>query len=143
MALNLLRLGTLLGEMAYRQVALEMLARVQDSMERYPGSFTKWAAVACRAVYPSFEVAVTGPEAGVFAARILENYLPNIEIMAAEKPVSGFRLLEGRENREKTLIYICRDFSCRMPQEQVEPALRQLKPAWMAGVDDTSSGQIL
>ncbi|MFZ4425931.1 MAG: thioredoxin domain-containing protein [Saprospiraceae bacterium] len=143
MALNLLRLGTLLGEMAYRQAALEMLARVQDSMERYPGSFTKWAAVACRAVYPSFEVAVTGPEAGVFAARILENYLPNIEIMAAEKPVSGFRLLEGRENREKTLIYICRDFSCRMPQEQVEPALRQLKPAWMAGVDDTPSGQIL
>jgi len=143
MALNLLRLSTLFGEMEHRQIALEMLARVKDSMERYPGSFTKWACAACRAVHPSFEVAVTGPEAGVFAARILQNYLPNAEVMAAEKPVSGFRLLEGRESREKTLIYICRHFSCRMPEEQVESALRQLLPSWLAAIDDAPPGQII
>jgi uncharacterized protein YyaL (SSP411 family) len=131
MANNLLRLGTLLGEPGYKAVAVEMLSRIKDSMERYPSSFARWASAACRVAYPPFEVAVTGPEAAAAAHGLLEHYLPNMEIMAAEKPVSDFRLLAGRENMANTRIYICRDFTCRMPVESVEAALHEIKPSWV------------
>ena len=133
MANNLLRLGTLLGEQEYKRVAVEMLSRIKDSMERYPSSFARWASAACKVAYPPFEVAVTGPEAGSTAHSLLGHYLPNMEIMAAEKPVSDFRLLAGRENTAHTLIYICRDFTCRMPVETAEVALHEIKPSWVQG----------
>lgn len=131
MAMNLFRLGTLLGEQGYKELAVEMLARIKDSMERFPSSFPRWASVACRVVYPPFEVAVTGPDAGSTGIGLQEQYLPNVEIMAAEKPVSDFRLLAGRENPVHTRIYICKDFTCRMPVDNVEAALTALKPSWI------------
>ena len=130
MATILLRLGALLGEFAYRNVAEEMLSRMSQSMERYPGSFAKWAAAACRLVYAPYEVAVTGPDAGSTAHQLLEYFLPNMEIMAAEKSVADFRLLAGRENTTRTHIYICRDFTCKFPIESVEAALSELMPSW-------------
>ena len=129
MAINLLKLAALTGQMEYREHAVEMLKRVRDAVEKYPSSFSRWAQAMALLTEPLYEVAIVGPEALSMATDFQQRaFLPNSVIMAATKANEKYPLLAGRGTAdERTLIYVCQDFTCQMPVSSIPEALKLTK----------------
>ncbi len=130
MARNLLKAALIFGKKEYAELAHRMLLRMRESTERYPGSFSAWAAVLLNMAYPFHEVAVCGPDAAQAGREINHAFLPNKLLLAAEQPTLEFPLLAGRGFRNQTQIYICKDFSCQLPLQDAQEAISQLRKPW-------------
>jgi uncharacterized protein YyaL (SSP411 family) len=138
MAVNLLKLAALTGQMEYREHAREMLRRVREAVEKYPSSFSRWAEAMALLVEPLYEIAVVGPEAMTKAIDLQRNaFLPNSVVMAAERALENYPLLAGRGTADgRTLIYVCQDFACQMPVSSVAEAIQRTKAS--VGQDEPS-----
>ena len=113
---NLQRLGILLGRTDWREMAREMLLRVEDAIRKYPRSFERWALAMMMEVHPYHEIAVLGKNAFGKAAAIQGFFLPNSVIAASEQITDELPLLaEKVAGDTDALIYVCRDFSCQRP----------------------------
>ncbi len=123
---NLLKLSILLGKDTYREIAVHMLKAMRDAVERYPASFARWANALFGLVYPMHEIAVIGSESQALAADINHLYIPNKVLMASSEADENFPLLAGRNANGVTNIYICRDYACQMPVQNIEDAKKIL-----------------
>lgn len=121
------RLAVLTGKEDWKQRAQKMVVQVLKGMDRYPGSFARWAKGLLALVYPLKEVAVIGPEALAFAKKIQALPLLHRLIMATVEEREEFPLLANRPGQEKTQIYICENFACQRPVDSVEAATALLK----------------
>lgn len=113
---NLQRLSVLLGRMDWRDMARQMLLRVEESIKRYPRSFERWALALMMEVYPYQEIAILGKDAFEKASAIQKGFLPN-SVMAASRHITDELplLAEKVAGETNALIYVCRDFSCQRP----------------------------
>ena len=123
MAKNLMRLGTMLDDERYKTLSINMLQAVLEVIERYPSSFPKWASVVLSVVHAPYEIAVVGEKAYEKAKDINALFLPNKILMASVKEDETLPLLRGREVADDTLIYVCQNYTCRMPVRTVEEIL--------------------
>jgi hypothetical protein len=119
MVRNLQRAGILLGREDWRELAGRCLLRVRDAVERYPGSFGRWATGLLGEVTGIEEIAVTGERAFELAAQIQREFLPQKVLMAAVAPDESFPLLAGKAAGE-TLIHLCRNYTCLQPVRTLE-----------------------
>lgn len=124
MAISLLKMAALTGNMDYRAHAVEMLTRVRDAVEKYPSSFSKWAEAMALMVEPIYEIAVVGEDALPRAILFQQQaYLPNSVVMASVSANENYPLLSGRGTTNgHTLIYVCQDFACQMPVSELVEA---------------------
>ncbi len=99
-------------------------ARLLDSGAR--SFYTNWAKVQMDNLYPRYEIAVTGDQAGAVRDSLQSQFLPNVLIMGAERH-SGLKLLEGKFAEGRTWIFVCRDKLCKLPVRTVREALSQIK----------------
>ena len=120
MAANLWRLSLLLDESAYKELAIDMLLAVRESILRYPLSFGQWSRVALWTVYPLNEIAILGPNAGAMAKEVNRKWIPNKVIMAATVENQVFPLLKDKPIGNNTYIYLCKDYTCSSPVETIE-----------------------
>lgn len=132
---NLLRASVYFGKTEYREYALTMARNLQDAVCKYPSSFSQWASGLLSLVYPSYEVAVTGTDAGEWAHFLSRHYLPNHTMLVAEQPTLEFPLLAGRGTKNQSFIYICTDFTCQTPLSSPEEALEMLRKKQMNNID--------
>ena len=124
MAKNLMRLGIMLDNETYKSLSINMLHAVLEVIERYPSSFSKWASVVLSVVHAPHEIAVVGEKAFEKANEINSLFLPNKILMASVKEDETLPLLRGREVASDTLIYVCQNYTCRMPVKTVEEILQ-------------------
>jgi uncharacterized protein YyaL (SSP411 family) len=120
MALNFQRLGILLDRREWRETASKMLLTMQESVERYPLSFERWAAAMMNEVHPMHEIAVIGDNAEEKALAIQKGFLPNKVVAASKTPNDTMPLLEGKPGAGEALIYVCRDFACQRPVSNLD-----------------------
>jgi uncharacterized protein len=126
MVRNLQRLGILLGHEDYQQLASEMLGVLKKSVEKYPGSFARWATAILSEAHGIPEIAVVGNQAPALAAAVNAGFLPQKVLMATTNPDGlNYPLLAGKTAGSDTLIYSCRDYACQQPVRTVEE-FRQL-----------------
>ncbi|MBK7406855.1 MAG: thioredoxin domain-containing protein [Saprospirales bacterium] len=116
---NLLRLRVLLDEPEYGELAVAMLEKMRDVMERYPSSFGRWMSAYLWAVYPPKEIAVVGRDWKEWANSIAGMYLPHKILMAGHEGDDRYPLLAGKEGGEKTYIYVCESYACQMPVDSL------------------------
>lgn len=121
MAHALFGLGKLYSNIKYIEHAKQMLMNVKDEMIRYAGGYSNWGLLLLSFVYPFYEVAVIGKEALAMAAELNSNYLPN-KIVAATQENSSMPLLDGRFKENETSLYVCTDFTCKLPVNTAEEA---------------------
>ena len=57
---------------------------------------------------------------------INQKYIPN-KLIAGSTKKSTIPLMEGRFSEDETLIYICVDGACQLPESEAKKALNQLK----------------
>jgi hypothetical protein len=72
-----------------------------------------------------FEVAIMGDEFDLKLKSLTEEFLPFTMILGGDKE-SDLELLQGKLVRDKTVIYVCVNKTCKLPVEDVDRALAQM-----------------
>lgn len=126
MAHNLLLLGHIEYNKDYMASTKTMLSAMQPLLKEGMASYTHWASLALKKVYPFYEIAVVGEDAENIRKDLAYKYLPNTLIVGSTKE-SDLPLFEGRYVVDGTYIYVCRDNTCKLPVDNVDDAMEQLK----------------
>ena len=102
-----------------------MLLNLKNDVLTYPYSHANWLDLAMYLNGNFHEIAITGKAAKTIFQELAQHYLPNAIIAVAEDN-SNLPLLKNRHIPGKTLIYVCKNNSCKLPVETVEEALGQM-----------------
>jgi uncharacterized protein YyaL (SSP411 family) len=126
MAKNLFKLSHYFENEHYLKTATSMLNNVKPEIEKYGSSFSNWLDLMLNYSNPFYEVAIVGNEVNEKISELNEIYLPNI-LIAGSKKESNMPLLANRFFKDKTLIYVCVNNSCKLPVSDVEKAIDLLE----------------
>ncbi len=69
------------------------------------------------------EVVVIGGEPSALAKQVLAEYIPHKIFMVSETGKEQLPLLTGKTPIDKTLIYLCYEYSCEKPVAEVNQLL--------------------
>jgi len=119
----LLRLGTLTGAERYTNAGSAVLGTMAPLLAHHAMAFTNFLAGVDLVVSGPTEVAVVGPRHDLVSA-VHGRYLPNT-VLAWGEPYDS-PLWEGRGDG---LAYVCRDYACQAPADDVATLLSQLGAA--------------
>lgn len=125
MAKNLLKLSKFFPEDNYDAMAQQMLKNVQENFQKSVQSHANWLHMVLYFNRSFYEVAVVGKEYHRKAKELYGNYLPNV-ILAGTETQSNLSLLQGRYQKDQTLIYVCVHGACKLPISQTKNVLAQL-----------------
>lgn len=120
MAENLFHLGRFLDNNGYLKHSETMLLRLQESIGKYPTSFSRWARASLQWVYPFREIAVVGPAYVALATEVAEQFIPNKILMASKAEMDKYPLLRARGTGDDTNIFVCQNYSCRLPVKSLK-----------------------
>ncbi len=126
MAAVLMTLATVTGQNNYKDIAARAMGKLCQAVEKYPTSFSNWAAAMLKLSFPNYELAILGENAKEKAEKINTEYLPNIILMSSATSNDDFPVLKGRAAQDDALIYVCREYACQLPVEEVSAAIRQI-----------------
>ncbi len=123
MAKQLLRLAAYTGDARYDNAARAVLKILTDAMRQYPQAFAESLNATDALVNGIVEVAVVGDldteEARDIFALLNRPFRPNLVTALARKDVAEHKsipLLSHRKMLEdRTTVYVCRQFACRLP----------------------------
>ena len=122
----LLRLGALTGHEPYTARAHEILQWLAAGMHAHPEAFTASIAAADLAVSGTTEVVVpgAGPTSVTLVQEVQRRYLPNAVLAHGERYESPLW-----ESRSDGLAYVCRNYACQAPTDDVDALIRALEPS--------------
>ncbi|MCC7302156.1 MAG: thioredoxin domain-containing protein [Bacteroidia bacterium] len=120
------KLAIHLGKREWADRALRMYLAVQKEFSAYPPGYSCWMMLGLSLTGDSAEVSIVGNSVNDFH-RLLRKRLPPHLIFAGSRGSSTLPLLIGRHKEEETLVYVCRNASCREPVKTAEDALRLLQ----------------
>lgn len=127
MALALFLLGDLYDNKDFSDKATRMLASVDESITRYPSSFSNWLNVMMNYSDSFSEVVIAGENADNLRKDLSKNYFPFAIIAGSIDGKSQLPILEDRWLSTKTLIYICKNKTCKLPLASSKEAIAALK----------------
>jgi len=73
-----------------------------------------------------YEIAISGKDALHQLKEINEHYIPN-KLIAGSTKKNNVPLLRDRFVETETLMYVCVNSACQLPEKEVKKALKQLK----------------
>jgi len=126
MAYNLMSLGIMFDQKAWKERAHKMLEGLETTLLRYPTSFGKWGNLFIELHKGIGELAVLGIDALVVSKGIYADFLPNKVVVISDKSNDTIPLLIGRSAEENTKFFVCRDFACLAPVGEAQEAIRLL-----------------
>jgi uncharacterized protein YyaL (SSP411 family) len=121
----LFQLGRYYANDVYRETALRMLDVLSGSILKYGWYHAGWARLICDIVFPSFEVAITGPDAREKVMELESQFLPHV-LICGSVTESFLPLLEQRYKPGETWLYVCEDQTCELPVNKVEIVIDQV-----------------
>jgi uncharacterized protein YyaL (SSP411 family) len=75
--------------------------------------------------FPFYELAIVGPQALKMATEVLAFGRPNV-LVVASKTSSSLPLFQDRYTEGETLLYVCKNYACKLPVQTVKEAMAQL-----------------
>lgn len=127
MARNLFLLGTLLDKNDWKEMAMKMTAQLSSIITSEPVYMCHWGILFAEITEGMTEVVISGNELEKIREEIQFNYIPFVAYVGA-KSKSNLALMEGRESVDgKTKIYVCRNKVCKLPVDNVNSAINQLR----------------
>lgn len=117
-------LGLLMHNDDYRKAADQLLANIKADALKNPTWHANWALLMLKYAFPHHEVALMGKDALKTRMDFEFYFLPNT-LYAGSETESSLPLLENRFTEELT-IYVCQNFSCQLPVQDVEQAIGQM-----------------
>lgn len=129
MADNLFYLSVVFDKPSWQRIAQDMTRQLSNAVVRYPGSFAIWASVIIKQTYGINEITVTGNDFAVIRSGLLQAYMPDKVLQCAVSGNDEFPLLAHKKNHGDTLIYACKNYSCKAPVKSVKELFLQLANA--------------
>lgn len=129
LARSLFVLGNLFDDENYLQTSEQMLRNVLPSMASYGPAYSNWAMLELNHVFPFYEVVVCGEKTKDKLKELDQHFIPNKLLCGLEKNLTEklLPLTESKFVDGKTLIYVCVNKTCKLPHEQVNEAVKEMK----------------
>jgi uncharacterized protein YyaL (SSP411 family) len=119
MSFNILLLGEIFDVPAWKSRAESNCRMLARSVIQYPLSFGFWATMVQVITYGLMEIVMTGENLHEVRKVFLHNFIPNRVFQSATGQNSQFPLLKDKPLTESTLIFLCKDYSCQNPVNEV------------------------
>ncbi len=125
MAHVLYKLGEYFYHTPYLNMAGTMLTQMEQNIAEGGPYYANWARLMGLLTYQPYEVAIMGQQAKEKSRIMQQNYLPTALFMGGKE--ENLPLLENKLVSNETMIYVCQDKVCKLPVQEVQKALLQLK----------------
>ncbi len=130
----LLRLAVLTGKSKYRNVAETILKRMVGIMGQHPGAFGRALSAVDFAIGPTREIAIVGDtmnaELAQMVAAVQRLYMPNTVVQVSTDSTEGTSnypiLRDKRALDGLPTAYICENYACQSPINDIETLLTNL-----------------
>ena len=126
MANNLFKLGHYYSNSYYLKVSEQMLQNVIENAQKYGSGYSNWLQLLSNFVGEFYEIAISGKDALHRLKEINEQYIPN-KLIAGSTKKSNIHLLKDRFNEVETLMYVCVNSACQLPEKEAKKVLSQIK----------------
>lgn len=123
MAIALFKLGKIMENGEFVQIAKKMAATMSDNIQHYPTSFSNWAALWMYLSEPFYEIVICGENAMPLALQMQRSFHPGT-IVIATTVQSNLPVFKNRFQSGKTLIYVCTGNICQRPVESIDETFR-------------------
>lgn len=124
---NLFILGKLLNHKDYDEKAVSGLRNMKKSILKFPQSFSKWAEALFYDLYATKELVIVGEEYLNYIKLVQKNYLPELLYCSSKTGKEPLPLFENREkNDNNTMIYLCSNYTCELPTDDIKSVLNSL-----------------
>jgi uncharacterized protein len=127
MAENLFYLSVIYNNTHWYAMAQKITTALGTAIVKYPTSFGIWASLLLQSAFGVNEVAIVGNNYTGLRNQLLQVYLPGKILQAAAGENSDFQLLRGKNAENETLIYLCRQYSCKTPVINIDELVQQIK----------------
>ena len=126
MADNLTYLSVVFNNPGWMQIAQQNMGSLKAAITGYPGSFCCWASVAMKQFYGINEIIIMGKDCFGICKNLLKYFMPDIIVQGSELPNNNFPLLAGKTVGSETLIYLCKNYSCKYPVKTLNELFYQM-----------------
>ncbi len=109
----------------YLEKSTTMVSKISGITKEETPYYTQWYFLAGLLAHGTNEVAIIGKDALQKNLELQKNYLPGCINMGSTNE-ENLPLLENKKQEDKTLIYVCKNRTCKMPVEDVGKALMQI-----------------
>jgi len=127
MASNLLYLSVVYDEPDWADRAFRMASALGKPVSSYPGSFGVWATLFQAFAYTIPEVVITGRQPEKTRQEFLGHLIPYRVFQSADHENTQFPLLRGKLIEELSQIFLCENYSCQLPVNEIATAVRNLE----------------
>ncbi len=127
MAGNLYYLSHVFDNNDWKKRADEMMLSLSSLIIRYPGSFGVAANNFLINERGLKELVITGKNFNDVHFDILHNFMPNRILQIAAVPNEWFPLLKGKQYNNPPLIYLCENYVCNPPVNNLSGLVQQLE----------------
>jgi len=136
MASILLYLGIVFDERDWIGRAGRMAAALYRPVTSYPGSFGVWATIYQALTYTIPEVVITGRRPENARKEFLAHLIPYRVFQSSQEENTQFPLLRDKPAGQDPLIFVCRDYSCQLPVNEVATAIRLVENVYKINGQD-------
>ncbi len=126
MAENFIRLGHLYYNTDYLDKSRRMVSLMVNPMQEAASNYAKWTSLLQKHTYPFYEIVVVGANAKELLSALHSEYIPNA-LLAGSVNASNLPLFKDRYVEGETYIYVCYNYTCKLPVKTVTEALQQLQ----------------
>ncbi|MCK4656612.1 MAG: thioredoxin domain-containing protein, partial [candidate division Zixibacteria bacterium] len=124
---SLLKVADITGNKEFRKQAEKSIAAVSNTIVRAPSGMTSAATALGYLDADKIELILVGEkDRESFLDEVYGSYIPNRVTVVSDKGDEDIALLQGRQSNGKTVAYVCRNLTCKLPAETPEELRRQL-----------------
>lgn len=127
MASNLLYLSVVFHEEDWAERARRMVSAMRQTVTGYPGSFGGWATIFQAITYSIPEVVITGVNPENARKEFLAHLIPYRVFQSMQVENTQFPLLRDKPVSSGPLIFLCKDYACQLPVNEVATAVRLIE----------------
>ena len=127
MAFNLAYISIIYNEPGWMERATRMAAVLHRPVTSYPGSFGVWATLYQAITYIIPEIVLTGKRPENVRKELLQQMIPYRVFQSTQEENTHFPLLFNRPVEDLPLIFLCKNYSCQLPVNEVSTLIRLLE----------------
>ncbi|MFT7628847.1 MAG: hypothetical protein ACI9OS_002513 [Ulvibacter sp.] len=124
---SLFKLGHYFSDTNYLKISEQMLNNLKEDVQMNPANYSNWLNLMTNFTNPFYEVVVAGNNAMEVNRSLINNYNPNILIAGTTKENNTLPLLLYKYNEDETLIYVCVNGTCKLPQTNIKKAIENIE----------------
>jgi len=112
----------------FREMALQSIHNMSESICKYPQSFSSWLQCAYAEVFGYNELLCQGTLAPNAAIELQKNYISPYFLLCQIEDSLVFPIAQNRiDNRQNLCIYLCKNYQCFLPSHNITDALKQIQ----------------